>query len=207
MIEYAAYTPAHEAELVHLLADVFARFDPPAIAVGLTPEEFQPFVRLLCVNAAADELTMVARLTDTGEMAGALLTEDSAAALPDGFTNLSPKFEPIFDILDRLGSEYRDGRSPARGDVMHLFLLGVKPQFAGRGIAQQLVAACTARGAARGYKTAVTEATNRASQHLFRKQGFVERVTASYAEHRSRGVCCFASIADQGGPILMDKKL
>ncbi|MCZ6777515.1 MAG: GNAT family N-acetyltransferase, partial [Acidobacteria bacterium] len=87
------------------------------------------------------------------------------------------------------------------------FLLGVDERFAGRGIAQQLITACLARGEQRGYRMAVTEATNETSQHIVRKHGFVEQVKRSYGQHRFQGQAFFESIADQGGPILMDKKL
>ena len=54
---------------------------------------------------------------------------------------------------------------------------------------------------------AVTEATNKVSQHIFRKLGFVERVRRSYQTHRFDGRAVFASIAEHGGPILMDRSL
>lgn len=59
----------------------------------------------------------------------------------------------------------------------------------------------------RGYRVAVTEATNKVSQHIFRKQGFVERAQRSYEAHRFGGRQVFASIAERGGPMLMDKSL
>jgi ribosomal protein S18 acetylase RimI-like enzyme len=93
------------------------------------------------------------------------------------------------------------------GESMHLFLLGVAREFSGRGVAQHLIAECLANGARRGFRLAVTEATNKTSQHVFRKQGFGERVHRSYKDHRFEGQAVFGSIADQGGPILMDKHL
>jgi len=74
-------------------------------------------------------------------------------------------------------------------------------------LSQQLVVACLEHGNRRGYRLAVTEATNKISQHIFRKQGFVERAKRSYAAHPFDGQHIFASIAEHGGPILMDKSL
>jgi hypothetical protein len=54
---------------------------------------------------------------------------------------------------------------------------------------------------------AVTEATNKTSQHIFRKLGFTERVRGSYADHRFEGKAWFTSIDEHGGPVLMDKFL
>ena len=85
--------------MVHLLSEIFAERDPPAVAVGLNPTEFETFVRLFCPQAADQGLTIVARCAETEEMCGALLTEDSASELSEGIDRLSAKFNPIFDIL------------------------------------------------------------------------------------------------------------
>ncbi len=206
-INYGVYATSDEAEMAQILGDVFSHRDPPAVAAGLTSAEFDAFVRLFCPKAEAEGLTIVARSAGTGEMVGALLAEDSASTPPDGLDRLSAKFNPIFDILGQLDTEYRGGRSPHPGESLHLFLLGVAQRFAGQGVAHQLVAACLENGARRGYRVAVTEATNKASQHIFRKQGFVERARRSYRDHRFDGRAVFASIGDDGGPILMDKEL
>ena len=207
MTTYGAYTASDADEMSRLLGEVFARLDPPAVAVGLTPSDFEAFVRMFCPRAAVEGLTIVARSGETGEMVGALLTEDSAAALPEGMDRLSRKLDPSFDILGQLDAEYRADRTIRPGESLHLFLLGVDPRFAGQGVAQGLVRTCLAHGARRGYRVAVTEATNRTSQHVFRKQGFIERVRRSYQDHRFEGRPCFGSIADQGGPMLMTKEL
>lgn len=206
-LAYSVCTARDTAEMARLLGGVFSRRDPPAVAVGLTPSEFEAFVRLFCPGAADDGLTIVARDAGTGELVGALLTEDCASAPPDGMDGLSPKFEPVFDILGQLDAAYRADRTFQPGESLHVFLLGVADSVAGRGVGQHLVATCLENGARRGYRLAVTEATNRTSQHIFRKQGFVERVSRSYGDYRFDDQAVFASIAEQGGPILMDKPL
>lgn len=205
--DYGVYTAQDAVEMARLLGEVFSRRDPPAVAVGVTPSEFEALVRLFCPKAAEEGLTIVARRRGTRELVGALLTEDSASALPDGMDRLSPKFEPIFDILGQLDEEYRAGRTLRTGESIHMFLLGVAESVAGQGVAQHLVSRCLEYGARKGYRLAVTEATNKISQHIFRKRGFVERVRRSYGDHRFDGQAAFASIAEHGGPILMDKQL
>ncbi len=206
-IEYGVYAASDAEAMAKLLGDVFSRHDPPAVAAGLTASEFEAFVRLFCPRAEAEGLTIVARLAGTAELVGALLTEDSASAMPEGMDRLSAKFEPIFDILGQLDAEHRGGLAARPGESLHLFLLGVSDRVAGRGVARQLVAACLEHGARRGYRRALTEATNRVSQHIFRKLGFVERVQRSYQAHRFGGRAVFASIEEHGGPMLMEKSL
>ncbi len=206
-IEYGLCAASDADAMAKLLGEVFSRRDPPPYAVGLTAPEFEAFVRLFCPKAITEGLTIVARSHDTGSLVGALLTEDCASAMPAGMDRLSQKFDPIFDILGQLGTEYWGDRPARPGESIHLFLLGVAASVAGRGVAQQLITACLELGASRGYRLAVTEATNKVSQHIFRKHGFVERARRWYGAHRSNGRAVFESIAEHEGPILMDRSL
>lgn len=152
-------------------------------------------------------MTVIARDRETGRLAGALLTEDAAAAPPQGLDGLSEKFDPIFEILGQIETEYREGRTIVPGQYLHLFLLDVAEEFARRGIGQQLVAACLRNGAAKGYTSALTEATNPVSQHIFMRQGFKRQAERSYGEYRFGGSAVFASIAEHGGPMTMDRSI
>jgi hypothetical protein len=132
-VNYSLYRASDADEMTRLLGEVFAQRDPPAVAVGLTPSETEAFVCLFCPKAAAEGLATVARSAQTGEMCGALLTEDSASALPDGIDRLSAKFNPISDILGQLDAEYRSGQTVHPGESIHLFRLGVAQRVAGKG--------------------------------------------------------------------------
>jgi GNAT superfamily N-acetyltransferase len=206
-MEYGICEGTDFNEMVILLAEVFSRMDPPAIAAGITAAEFESFVGLFASKVEAERLTIVARSIETGEMAGALLAEDSASFAPDGMEQLSKKFDPIFHILGELESEYRHGSPIQSGECLHLFLLGVASSFGGRGISQNLVAVCLQNGLQRGYRLAVTEATNNVSQHVFRKLGFADRVRRSYRDYAFQGATPFAKIQGHSGPILMDKAI
>src|SRR4051794_24174923 len=94
-IHYGVAESSDLDEMATLLGSVFAQEDPIALALGVTPAEFQDLVRLFCPQAAADGLTVVARRADTGEMVGALLTEDAGSAPPSGMERVSQKFDPI----------------------------------------------------------------------------------------------------------------
>ena len=120
---------------------------------------------------------------------------------------MSSKFDPNFDLPGQLDSEYRAGKTMRAGETLHLFLLGVDRRFGGQGVGQQLARACLENGGKRGYRVAVTEATNRTSQHIFRKQGFAERVRRSYRDHSYKGEAFFESISEHGGPALMDRTM
>ena len=193
--------------MARLLAVTFARHDPPAVALGLTAEEFEAFVTVVCRSAGVERLTISARDVASGEMVAALLAEDGATSPPAGMDDLSPRFEPIFELFGQLDEQTPSPHPTAPGEVVHLFLLGVDATFMGRGIAHRLVATCVANASACGYRTAVTEATNGVSQHIFAKLGFVGRAQGSYADYRRDGVALFASIAGHGGPMAMSRDI
>jgi ribosomal protein S18 acetylase RimI-like enzyme len=151
-------------------------------------------------------LTIIARDTSTNEMAGALLTEDITSP-PVNIEHVSEKFDPVFGLLGKLDANYRPEKDFRPGEYLHLFLLGVSDSYTRRGIGQRLVETCLNNGAAKGYRFAMTEATNRVSQHIFRKLGFVERAHVSYEEYLHEGAPVFASIAEHGGPITMDRPI
>jgi hypothetical protein len=56
-IEYGIYVPSEAEAMAKLLGETFSRYDPPAVAVGLTASDFEVFVRLLCPKVAAEGLT------------------------------------------------------------------------------------------------------------------------------------------------------
>ena len=206
-IAFTLYSATDAEEMENLLGEMFARHEPPTLVRGITPGEFAAFVRLLCPKVESERLTIVARSAETGEMLGVLLAEDASAAQLEEMDRLGEKFAPIFDILAELDAEYRHGREVRPGECVHLFLLGVAARASGKGIARQLAIEALANAGMRGYRVAITEATGRASQHVFRKLAFVERARRSYADYRYRGEAVFASIAEQGGPILMERQV
>ena len=206
-VQYTVCRPGDTEEIGYLLSESFTRHDPPAVAVDLTAEDFEAFVRLWSPAAGTEGLTIVARDVATHEVAGALLTEDAASPPPQGLSTISEKFDPILDLLGQIDAEYRTDKSIEPGQLLHLFLLGVAEQLARRKIGQHLVAVCLANGADRGYAAAVTEATNPVSQHIFRQLGFQTRAMRSYRDYRRGGVPAFASIAEHGGPMTMDRSI
>jgi ribosomal protein S18 acetylase RimI-like enzyme len=207
MIEYDIYTARDAERMVALLSEAFTQREPLAQAVGIARPEFESFVRLLCPKAAREGLTIVARHLKSGNLAGVLLTEDSASPAPDGMDTLSPKFDPILEMLHGMEVEYRAGKTPRPGESLHLFLLGVAEYDTGKGVGHELVRKCLEHGARKGYRLAVTEATNPTSQHIFRKLGFADRIVRPYPGHRYNGEPVFRSIRHMGAAILMEKSI
>jgi hypothetical protein len=77
----------------------------------------------------------------------------------------------------------------------------------GRASRKRLVQTCLDNGREKGYRRAVTEATGRVSQRVFRKLGFEERCCVSYRDYSYGGEAVFASIVGHDGATLMVRML
>ncbi len=206
-VKYATAKAADTGEIIRLLGRVFSESEPPAVAVGLSFREMEQFLSLFAPEAIALGLTTIARTEEQGTPAGVLLTDDFAAPRAVDPRRISPKFLPIFAMLGTLDDQFRQGKRVSVGEYLHLFMLGVAPECAGRGIAQGLVADCLDTGLRAGYRAAVTEATGVISQRVFRKLGFTERFQISYRDFRYERREVFSSIQQHEAAILMDRLL
>jgi ribosomal protein S18 acetylase RimI-like enzyme len=193
-------------EMADVLAESFSLGESMAVAIRLSKEDIWEIVKIFGPKAAAEKVTVIAR-SSTGQMVGALLVQDFATGPPEGMNRIAPAFNPIGALLDGLDESYRQAKKIQPGNFLHLFMLGVPAAFQGKKIGQALVAECLMNGRQRGYRMAVTEATGNASQHIFRRLGFVERLAAKYADFEFEGRRVFASIEGTAGALLMDKQL
>ncbi len=206
-IQIALATPKDSNEIVHLLARVFSESEPPAVAMGLSQAEMEQFLRFIVPAIIPHQLTLLARSSETQELAGVVLAEDFSLAPVVNIHRISAKLLPILSMLETLDEQFRSGKTLAVGEYLHLFMLAVDARFAGRGIGHQLVRACTNNGLRKAYHLALTEATGNVSQHIFRKNGFAERFSVSYRDFVYQRQHVFASITVHEKAILMEKPL
>lgn len=197
---------ADSDDIVDLLARVFSESEPPAVAMGLTFLDLKQFLRLITPEILRASLTVIARETESGGLVGVLLTDDFAVP-PKVDQTISARFVPIFAMLEALDEQFRREQTVEQGECMHLFMLGVDRRFAGAGIAKSMIAACLENGIRKGYRIAVTEATGKISQHVFRTLGFVDRFKVSYRDFRCDGKVAFARITEHDGALLMERSL
>jgi GNAT superfamily N-acetyltransferase len=194
------------AEMAAVLGKSFSSGEPMAVAAGLTQQDVEEIVKLFGPKADVEGLTIVARSPD-GAMLGALLAQDFATPPPPGLDRDPPAFAPIGALLDGLDDSYRLGKSIRPREYLHLFMVGVLPEHERKKIGHALVSTALENAGRKGYRVAVTEATGKASQHIMRQHGFIDRHTVNYADFRFEEKLVFASIVGPSGTVLMDRKL
>ena len=190
-----------------VIADAFSRFEPMAVAVGQSYSEFQALVGALLDEAAIRDLTVCARLGGAGDIIGVMLATDVTQPMPERMDELSPSFAPIGGLLEQLDSKYRERHAPGPGECLHLAMLAVDQAHGSKGVGQALVAACLDTARARGFRSANTMATNRASQRVFAKLGFAELFSVAYSDYTFAGEKVFAGIAGDDRTALMARTL
>lgn len=206
-MDYAVAQLSDSDDVIRLLAQVFSDSDPPAVAMGLSFDEMKQFLQPVVRNVIPDALTVVARSKDTGRLAGVMLSDDFASPPAMDLGQISSKLLPILSMLDDLDERFCSEKTIAPGQFLHLFMLGVDARFAGRGVAQGVVKACIDSAAQKGFRTALTEATGSVSQHIFRKNGFIERFSVSYQDFIYENKKVFAAIQEHDKAILMEKEI
>jgi len=205
-VQYQLFDMYALDEMAPMVAEAFNRYEPMTVAQAVPFQEFVDFVKLLAPKAQHEELTVLARDQETGQVIGAMIADDFASAPPEGMGLLGEAFEPILALLGELDEQYKKGRTLRLGGYLHLFMIAVDHRHKGRKVAQNLVRACLENGARKGYHTAVTEATGVISQHIFRSRfGFRDRLEIPYKTFVYEGRPVFASIEGHSGTILMDK--
>jgi ribosomal protein S18 acetylase RimI-like enzyme len=207
LVDYDVAKPSDSDDIVRLLANVFSESEPPAVAMALSFHDMEQFLQLVVPRVIPAGLTVLSRSQDPGQLAGVLLTDDFALPPDFDLSQISSKFLPILSMLGTLDEQFRRGRAVSPGEYLHLFMLGVDRQFAGHGIGKGLVKACLGIGLRRGYRTALTEATGRVSQHIFRSSGFADRFSVAYQNFVYQNKVVFASIREHESAVLMDRSL
>ena len=206
-LDYAVANLSDSEDVARLLARVFSESEPPAVAMGLSCNEMSEFLQLVVPSVVPYGLTVVARSAETGRLAGVMLSDDFASPPALDLDRISPKLMPILTMLEVLDEQFRAGKTISAGQFLHLFMLGVDGEFGGGGVGQGLVQVSLRNAAGKGYRMALTEATGKVSQHIFRKNGFSDRFSVAYQDFVYQGKAVFASIREHERVILMDRAL
>ncbi len=195
------------ADAARVIARAFAGFEPMAVASGISEQDVVDLIHLYAPQALQDGLTVVARDSASGRIAGAMLVDDFACDSPPLPPRLGLKFQSVWALLGELGERYKGGATLAPGQILHFAMLAVDRDYSGKKIAPRLIHAAERIGLARGYRLGVAEATSATSQHIFRQCGFIERLASDYRRFTFQGEPVFAGIDGDTHTLLMEKPL
>jgi len=195
-------------EAVECIAKTFSLGEPMTSLLQITENEFRYFARIFIEKTAQEGLSVVARNAETGQFLGCIICEDYVTDLPEGIGMISPNFGPIVELLDTLGANYKADNNVAKGEIYHLFMGGVYPQYAGLNIAKTLTEHLENMARNKGYSKAIGEVTGPISQHVYiDKLGYSPVYDISYKDFIFEGNTVFEAINSCESCILIVKDL
>ncbi|AFM25694.1 GNAT family N-acetyltransferase [Desulfomonile tiedjei] len=180
--------------------------EPTARALGLAKEDFKQFSDAVLPKLLCQDLSFVARDSQSGEIAGTLLNEKMSLDLPVSPIQF-PWSAPVIALAAHLYNIYYQRIAQSPPDSLHIFMLAIQGPFRGKGIGHQLLKLSLEHARSWGYSRAVVEATGLVSQHIFRKAGFFPCVEVPYARFECDGKRPFANTGEHPSIMLMDMDL
>ena len=187
---------------------VFHTDEPTSRCRALDPALFLPYARFYVQSLVGKDLSFVVRDESTGDLAGFIFCLDLSDDLAEEgplMAEFLAHFRPVVVMIDELESRHlAPDRTPA-GSALHIFQIGVAPEYLRRGVGKALIGRALAHARGRGFRQAVADCTNAPSKQVFAQCGFSERGYTPYGAFTLDGDRPFAAL--DGGFSLMVRDL
>ena len=208
-IRYEMLSEANLFGAVRCVSESFTKNEPMSRHLGITQAEFANFAQACYSELIDEQLSLVAIDENTNQVIGVRISEDYCRQDQELYIDgLSPKFFPLFSLLDELALKFRQLRKILPGTYAHMFMVAVAEGFTSRGIAPTMYRLFLNIAIKRGFTWAVTEPTGMISQHILgTKFGFHELHRVKYADFEFEGTRPFADLMGHECAMLMEKEL
>jgi len=209
-IRYELLSEETLASAIECVSHSFTQREPLAAHMGITVDEFLIFANAFYPSLIEPALSFVAVDDAEDKVVGVRISEDFYQEVeePPEIPGLSPKFFPIFGLLEELGAHFKEIRELVPGKYVHMFMIAVEHGYEGRGIAPNMNKLFFRHVIERGFTHAVTEPTGLISQHILEnKFGFHTLLEIPYADFELEGERPFADLTEHPSAKLMEKAL
>ena len=204
-MRYELAQPDNFAPAARLIAEVFSRHEPLAVASGQTADELVQMLRIAAPSALAPELSVLAVQGET--VIGVALATAFTWLPPDEAVAASPSYAPIGGLLEELEAAFSSRPGEELERCLHVHMLAVHDAHRNRGTGRELLQLCVENASAREMNAAVSDATNPASRRTFEAVGFAAIGEARYESFEFEGTRPFADIPDADHTALMYRTL
>ncbi|MDD1727633.1 MAG: GNAT family N-acetyltransferase [Methanospirillum sp.] len=201
-------THQNAAGAARLYTEVFTADEPTTRHADLDSSRFLPFAVHYVRTLVDMDLSYLTGDGETEEPAGFIfcldLTDDPEQGGPEMIAFLS-HFREAIAMINELEDRYFDREAIQSGSVLHIFQIGVKREFRGTGIAQQMIHQVIKQARNRGFTRIVADCTSITSKRVFERCGFLEAGYYPYQDFQLNGVRHFEGL--DHGIYLMVKEL
>lgn len=196
MMEYNLLTKTYFENCVDSVVQTFLYDEPMTKSLLIKEPEFRYFVNLLCKKMVLEKMSFVC--VKNSKVIGFCLNEDLITDLPREFNKITPKMNPILDLLKKLDKQYLLKKKKEKNKYFHIFMIGVVKEYRGKKIIQKLIQKSLKLAKLKNYQKIITEATSKKSQNLFiEKFGFKEQCSIDYKKYKFKNKKVFASIDEK----------
>lgn len=180
--------------------------EPMANYLGIDAACYASYSRLVAAKATTDGLTIIAKTHLHAPIDGFLICEDFASAPQYSKAAIDPKFAPLIGMLEDLDRSYLAER-PRQTRTLHLYMLGVRREAAGAGLARRLLIAGENLAVANHFVDVIAETTGEASRKLMLNCGYSEVLQKPYQTYVFQGTNPFSTMTEARCLVLMEKTL
>ena len=206
-VSFALLTYEQLDECVDIMTEIFAKNEPLTRLLDITAQEFAYFAEIFAEKAVREELAVCARDSDSGRMEGFCLSEDLITDPPDGIEGISPKFQPIFGLIEALDGWFLQKRDVYPGQYLHIFMTGIARTCRNRAVSTGVVRESLLLARERGYIGALGESTHTLAIRAARRNHFRELHAIDYESFTFDGSAVFRGMGPRAKCALMYRSL
>jgi PHD/YefM family antitoxin component YafN of YafNO toxin-antitoxin module len=185
------------------LMDYFFTQEPMVKALNISRESIEPYVKELIEKAIDDRLSFV-QLNDNQEVVAVVIAEDYFGEPSDTLLELSAGLEPVFALLEKVGSTFCANNLMKTNRFYHLLMIA----SAEKGAATFITKVALEFAKKKGFVSAVVEATGTISQHIIQNTfHFKELQAVPYANFEYNGKKVFEDITTSEACKFYEKEL
>jgi hypothetical protein len=190
-------------EAIVCLCQAFSDREPMTYRQKITHQEFEEFVSVIAKSTLKSGLSIVVRDKVSNQFVGCMLSQDLMDDAKIELTKVTPKFEPIFAILER-GKKIDIGQLQY-GKYSHFWLAGIHQEYISKGYFYHIGEQSSLLAARKGYQYTLTECTSLRSLTVARNQGGQDLCVIKYDDFDYKGTFPFKGI--KGGVAFMMQDL
>jgi len=197
-------TDADITDAGRMYTDIFLNDEPLSKSLGMDPDTFSDFALQYAWFLAGKNLSFIARDEGTREPAGIIFCIDmaeTAESAGEWAAQFLAPFRQATVLINELEDQYFDRTKLRRGEVLHIFQVGVDRNFRRQGIAGELVQRALENARGKKFREAAADCTSGRSRRVFERCGFRETGYTLYQDFTLEGQRFFAGL--DGGITLM----
>jgi hypothetical protein len=154
----------HIKSAVDLFTKAFCDSEPITKHLGISYEEYEPFVKEVVQKAVNEGMSVVA-VNQDGKVIACTIAEDITDPFTPNFANY-PKLASIFELLHKLSDPFLKGKRFAKNKIAHVWIAIVDQTYRGQGLSTAIDMACADLLLRKGCDFVYAEFTNPVSEKI-----------------------------------------